>query len=40
MGAVSCTSAFANRGENLLTHGGLSLEEAIVPWVHITKGEG
>ncbi len=32
-------AAFANRGEALITHGGLSLEEVIVPWVHITKGE-
>ena len=32
-------TAFANQGENLLTHGGLSVEEVIVPWVHITKGE-
>lgn len=29
-------AAFANRGEQLITHGGLSLEEVIVPWVHIT----
>ncbi len=31
-------TAFANQGETLLTHGGLSVEEVIVPWVHITEG--
>lgn len=29
--------AFANRGERLITHGGLTLEEVIVPWIHITN---
>lgn len=29
-------AAFANQGEQIITHGGLSLEEVIVPWVHIT----
>lgn len=27
--------AFANRGEQLITHGGFTLEEVIVPWIHI-----
>jgi hypothetical protein len=31
-------TAFANQGEPLLTHGGLALEEVVVPWVHITTG--
>jgi hypothetical protein len=31
-------TAFANQGEPLLTHGGLALEEVVVPWVHITAG--
>lgn len=29
-------AAFANQGEQIITHGGLSLEEVIVPWVHVT----
>lgn len=28
--------AFVNQGEVLLAHGGLCLEEVIVPWIHIT----
>lgn len=31
-------NAFVNQGEHLMTHGGLALEEVIVPWVHITTG--
>jgi hypothetical protein len=31
-------TAFANQGKALLTHGGLALEEVVVPWVHITAG--
>jgi len=27
--------AFANSGERLVTHGGLTLEEVVVPWIHI-----
>jgi len=30
--------AFVDRGEVLLAHGGLCLEEVVVPWVHITAG--
>lgn len=33
-------AAFANQGEQIVTHGGLSLEEVVVPWVHILPGEG
>ncbi len=33
-------TAFANHGAKLLTHGGLALEEVVVPWVHITADEG
>lgn len=29
-------AAFANQGEQIITHGGLSLAEVIVPWVHVT----
>jgi hypothetical protein len=31
--------AFANTGEWLVTHGGLTLEEVIVPWIHMTQEE-
>ncbi|HSN76989.1 MAG TPA: hypothetical protein VL334_18095 [Anaerolineae bacterium] len=31
-------NAFANQGEHLMTHGGLTLEDVIVPWVQITAG--
>lgn len=30
-------AAFANQGEQIITHGGLSLEEVIVPWIHISE---
>lgn len=30
-------AAFANHGEQIITHGGLALEEVIVPWVHISE---
>ena len=29
-------AAFANQGEQIITHGGLSLEEVVVPWIHVT----
>lgn len=32
--------AFANRGKQIITHGGLSLEEVVVPWVSILPREG
>jgi len=30
-------AAFANQGEQIITHGGLSPEEVIVPWIHISE---
>lgn len=30
-------AAFANQGEQIITHGGLSLEEVVVPWIHISE---
>jgi hypothetical protein len=32
------TSAFYNKGESCISHGGISLEEVIVPFIHITEG--
>jgi hypothetical protein len=32
------TSAFYNKGEPCISHGGISLEEVIVPFIHITEG--
>jgi hypothetical protein len=30
-------TAFNNRGETSISHGGISLEEVIVPFIHITE---
>lgn len=30
-------AAFANQGEQIITHGGLAPEEVIVPWIHISE---
>lgn len=34
---ISGDEAFVNKGENLVGHGGISLEEVIVPWIHFEK---
>ena len=33
-------AAFAAQGEQIVAHGGLSLAEVIVPWVHVTQAPG
>jgi hypothetical protein len=33
------TSAFYNKGEDCISHGGISLEEVIVPFIHLSEGK-
>ena len=33
------TSAFYHKGEDCISHGGISLEEVIVPFIHLSEGK-
>jgi hypothetical protein len=34
---ISGDEAFITKGEKIVGHGGISLEEVIVPWIHFEK---
>jgi hypothetical protein len=32
-------TAFVNRGESVISHGGSAIEEVVVPFIKLTKGK-